>query len=502
MKQTAIIYCRKSTDREWRQQNTHVTQLKKCRDLASSLELIVLDEIVESVSAKESGTRKGFERLLEAWKSWKVDYIIIDEADRLSRDDIDTANFTTMLRSWSIKGLYVNGRLIGSEDDFAINMLWQQLWMAKLDNSLRSKKVKKNMETALLSWKVLSKFPFGYKNITIKKGSKGIEVIEKEADLVRRAFIMRSQKIALKPIAEFLASESGTKWDSQKVSNMLRNVKYYGLQKFWWQEALINTPWYEPIISKELFEKVNGIKAISYSKSVIPKYFDNILYDEDGVKLSGYIQKKKYVYYHTTPQSKHKINISENKLFDIVWEMLWDYSFSEPFIRLTKATLKDIYKDKVQSKTQKLRQNTLKAQENHQKSESLVDKFLEDSIDKDTYERKKKEFEEIKRDLEEQRKAIEQWEDNIIELIEDMCEIVTNLQESYKNWDSAKKWKIIRALQCELIISNKKELVIKENKLFETIKSFNNLKWYARRDSNPQPMASKTTTLSSWATGA
>lgn len=474
MKQTAIIYCRKSTDREWRQENTHITQLSKCQEIANEKWLIVLEEIVESVSAKQSGTRKGFLKLLEAWRSWKVDYIIIDEADRLSRDDMDTAEFTTMLRSWSIKWLYVNGRLINSDDDFAINMLWQQLWLAKLDNSLRWKKVKKNMVTALWVWKILSKMPFWYRNITIKKWLKWVEVIPKEADLVRRAFIMRSQKIGYKPIADFMSSETSIKWSSERVSSMLKNKKYFWIQEYTYGEGPIDSPGYEPIISKELYNRVNEIKSRSYSKPKATKYFDNIIFDVDGVKLSWDFKKNKYMYYHTTPQSQHKINISEKILFEKTWELLWEYTFSKPFIAFTKATLKDIYKEKVISKKQKLRSNTIKTQENSQMSESLLEKFLEDLIDKDTYERKRKEFEDKKILLEEERKSIEQWEDNIVGIIEDMCEIVENLEESYKNADNAKKWKIIQALQCELIINNKKELVIKENKLLETIRSFGN----------------------------
>lgn len=474
MKETAIIYCRKSTDREWRQENTHITQLERSRFIAKQNDFIILDEIIESVSAKESGTRKGFFKLLEYWKSWRIDYIIIDEADRLSRDDIDTANFTTMLRSWSIKWLYVEGRLIASDDDFAINALWQKLWFAKLDNSIRSKKVSKNMITALWDWKILSLMPFWYKNITIKKWLKWVRVIQEEADLVRRAFIMRSKKIDLKSIAEFLTSETLINWTSQKVSIMLKNKKYYGIQEYTYWEWEITSPGYEPIISKELYDKVNSVRVRSYSAPKAPKYFDNIVFDRNGVKLSADFKKNKYMYYHTTPQSQYKINVSEGILFGKVWELLWVYTFSKPFIALTKATLKNIYKDKVQSKTQKLRENTIKTKENSQMSESLLEKFLENSLDKATYDRKKKEFDDKKILLEEERKSIEQWEDNIVGIIEDMCEIVENLQESYRNGDNAKKWKIIKALQCELIIDNKKELTIKENKLLETIRLFNN----------------------------
>jgi len=52
MKQTAIIYCRKSTDREDRQTNSLQHQINNCRNTAKTNDLVVLDEIQESVSAK------------------------------------------------------------------------------------------------------------------------------------------------------------------------------------------------------------------------------------------------------------------------------------------------------------------------------------------------------------------------------------------------------------------------------------------------------------------
>jgi DNA invertase Pin-like site-specific DNA recombinase len=54
MKQLGIIYCRKSTDRIGRQQNSHYTQLMKCKEVAVNNNITIIEEIIESVSAKKS----------------------------------------------------------------------------------------------------------------------------------------------------------------------------------------------------------------------------------------------------------------------------------------------------------------------------------------------------------------------------------------------------------------------------------------------------------------
>lgn len=65
----AIIYYRKSTDRDDKQANSLEHQLSNCRRVASLNTLEVVDEIGESRSAKTEGTRPGFNTMLKLCKS-------------------------------------------------------------------------------------------------------------------------------------------------------------------------------------------------------------------------------------------------------------------------------------------------------------------------------------------------------------------------------------------------------------------------------------------------
>ena len=85
----AIIYYRKSTDRDDKQANSLEHQLWNCIRTAKNYELDVIDEIWESKSAKLEWTRDWFNKLLKLCKTWKIDYIIIDEPKRLSRNNLD-----------------------------------------------------------------------------------------------------------------------------------------------------------------------------------------------------------------------------------------------------------------------------------------------------------------------------------------------------------------------------------------------------------------------------
>ena len=194
---------------------------------------------------------------------------------------------------------------------------------------------------------------------------------------------------------------------------------------------------------------------------------------------------KWHIYYHSGQNTSYKINISQKQIFAEVEKYIDKYNFPKPFIALSKATLKEYYKDKVSMRETDMIRTKIELTQVEERLSSLLEKFLDNDIDKKTYDEKKKTLSTEKIQLEESYNAIKQWDNNIIEIIENLCELVENLSGSYKNGNDAKKWKIIRAMQCELILNNKKELVIKENKLFEIIKSLNFQDWYSQGELNP-----------------
>jgi DNA invertase Pin-like site-specific DNA recombinase len=98
-----IIYYRKSTDRDDKQANSLEHQLGNCRRVAVSHGFDVLKEIGESRSAKTEFTRPGFNELIKTCKTGKVDFIIIDEPKRLSRNNIDTSRIIDLLDKNQIK---------------------------------------------------------------------------------------------------------------------------------------------------------------------------------------------------------------------------------------------------------------------------------------------------------------------------------------------------------------------------------------------------------------
>ena len=238
----AIIYYRKSTDRDDKQANSLEHQLWNCRRTANNYKLDVIDEIWESKSAKLEWTRDWFNKLLKLCKTWKIDYIIIDEPKRLSRNNLDSARIIDLFDKKLIKWIYSTWRVYLANQISDVFLLQLDLSLSKMDNAHRSKEVSDKMQTCINnSWRFLRKAPFWYKNITLKKWHKDIVIDEKEAKLVKDVFRLRLENKSYKTIARILKEKYSKKIDFDFHAN--RNFEQQnfiiefllGLEKKWFE---------------------------------------------------------------------------------------------------------------------------------------------------------------------------------------------------------------------------------------------------------------------------
>jgi site-specific DNA recombinase len=101
------IYVRKSTDSEEKQERSLEDQLDECKKLAIENGIIVLQEniIQESESAKESGIRPKFTKLLARIKVGELDAIIAWHPNRLTRNMLEAGEIIDLLDRHIIKDL-------------------------------------------------------------------------------------------------------------------------------------------------------------------------------------------------------------------------------------------------------------------------------------------------------------------------------------------------------------------------------------------------------------
>ena len=73
----AIVYCRKSTDREDMQMQSLDIQLQWALKYCKSNKMTIAETILESKSASKITWREGFQKLVEHFEKWTADVLIV-----------------------------------------------------------------------------------------------------------------------------------------------------------------------------------------------------------------------------------------------------------------------------------------------------------------------------------------------------------------------------------------------------------------------------------------
>ena len=474
-----IIYYRKSTDRDDKQANSLEHQLENCLRVCEKYKLDVVEKIGESRSAKNEWTREGFNKMIKLCKAGKIDYVVIDEPKRLSRNNLDTSRIIDLMDKKFIKWILWSSREYKSDNSRDKFLLQLDLSLSKMDNEDRSKDVKEKMETCINNTnRYLGKAPYWYKNITIKKWLKDIIIDEKEAEIVKEIYNLRLENKAYSTICNILEEKY---WDNINLSLNPSRLQKLVISKFYhwiflwaWKERIWN---HKTIITKELYDKVNKVwkwvyQKIDKEKRESRKYLlKGFVKDTNKILLTSYI-KKNNTYYWNQNHSDVKICINENLLFDKIWEYIKN---SEKENKILTSIDKDIILDLLNreklNEWNEFLNIDVKIKNIKLKQEKLLDMKLEDLLDDDKYLEKNNKFENEIVELKEQKNSIEN--DDFEEKTKQMLELGGSLYRTYIWLDNESKLEVIKKLMLELCLNTKKELQIEDTPLFKSSKMLN-----------------------------
>ena len=494
-----IIYYRKSTDRDDKQANSLEHQLANCLKVAEKYNLEVIKQIGESKSAKTEFTRPWFNELIDLCKSWKVDFIVIDEPKRLSRNNIDTSRIIDLLDKKLIKGILWSSREYRADNSRDKFLLQLDLSLSKMDNEDRSKDVKDKMESCINNTKrFLWKAPFGYKNVTIKKGHKEIHIDKKQSRIVKEIFDLRIENKAFTTIANIIRERHGESiWMSIRSSRIqdIVNKKFYYWTFTWnWKEIQGS---HTPIISKQTYDKAKAVWKWVYQNKITiakvprkarPYHLKGFAKDIDGILLCAYVQKW-HTYYMSQPRSSYRVNLNENKIFHKFEEILKNLQYeNEDFYNIQKDMVLDLLKKDEETNKEESVDYKKEIEKLEKKQEDLVDMKLDWKVSEEIYLRKNNQYtDEINR-IKEQ---ILQPKSEDFELkTQKLFELLKSHYTSYKTADNETKAKYIKKYLFELFIDHKKDLQIEESPLLKGLKYLHSRYGTPGRDrthANPGP---------------
>jgi len=252
-----ILYARKSTDTEDKQVLSIDAQLAELRKFARDNKLVVIDELIEKRTAKSPG-RPIFNSMITRIENNEANGILAWHPDRLARNSIDGGQIIYLLDQTSLNFLrfpmfqFENT----SQGKFMLSIMFGQ---SKYYVDNLSENTKRGLRARVRNGDFPSQAPFGYLNDT---RTKTIVLDKRYSPLVKELFERYAKgDQTMENLAYFLQengaiTSGGNTFKDDKVKSILQNPFYYG-------HFLYNGELHEgrhtPIISKALYDKVQQV---------------------------------------------------------------------------------------------------------------------------------------------------------------------------------------------------------------------------------------------------
>jgi DNA invertase Pin-like site-specific DNA recombinase len=285
-------YCRVSTDKEEQlsslesQRKYFVEYIEKAEDW--DLVEVYYDEGVSGTSTRH---REGFQRMMEDVYAGRIQLIITKEVSRFARNTVDTLSYTRQLKGLGVGVLFINDNINTLEPDGELRLTIMAS-IAQEESRKTSERVKWGQKRRMEQGVVFGRSMLGY---DVRNGK--LYINPEGADIVRLIFhkYVNENKgthvIARELLEAGIYPMRIKEWKNTVILRVLRNEKYVGdlLQKKTYtpdylthskkynrgaEEKVYIRDHHEPIISREMWDKAQGILA------------DRTLTDEQKLKHS------------------------------------------------------------------------------------------------------------------------------------------------------------------------------------------------------------------------
>ncbi len=408
-----IAYCRKSTDEKDRQILSIESQIQEIRDFAQRKHLEVVEFATESKTAKVPG-RPVFEQVFKKIEKGEAQGIVSWHPDRLARNSIDGGKIIYLLDTGKLLDLKFPSFWFENspQGKFVLNIAFGQ---SKYYVDNLSENVRRGLKQLLRNGVWPAKAPYGY---IYNKPAKKQEIDPIKSKLIKKAFQKYadgewSQTQIAKNLFEYgYMRKNGKPLSLNEVVRFLTNKFYIGLFKY-------NGEWYEgthdQFISKGLFDEVQR-KLNQNKRNFADRKFNFlglIKCGECGASITAEHKfkfykrtrgKVEYIYYRCTKKLKQcsQKYIQEPDLDQQIRKVILNSALSQSW---ADQWMKWLERDEVVEK-QNIEDNVFKLESqvkmSDEKLNTLLDGYLDGTIESETYKSKKNELFENKVKLQEE----------------------------------------------------------------------------------------------------
>ena len=451
-----FLYARKSTDVEDKQVLSIEAQLSELRALAKKEGLEIVEEFVEKKTAKMPG-RLIFNEMVKRIQKGEAQGIVCWKLDRLARNPVDGGQISWMLQQGIVQHLLIHDRSYYPTD----NVLMMSVEFGMANQFIRdlSTNVKRGLRAKVKRGEFPSTAPTGYLNDTRKRT---IVLDRKKAPVLKQAFELYSNGDSrLEDISNFLYERnvrtiSGKKMHKDRVKWILSNPFYYG---HFFYGGEIHEGKHSPLISKNLFDKVQDViiyRGHPMKSQNEPKAFCGLLRcatcgmmitAEDKVKRQKNGNVHKYVYYHCTKKSKtipcNELHVREESLIEQADEILNNYSMPSPWAKEFGLLMKEDEKKAEQESSILIEDLRNKVSDISEKIQRLLDIYIVQDIDRETYLKERSKLFSDKKSFEEKIWNLERDAKAWLEPMQDWLNVASSLAFAAERNDLPSKKSLI-----------------------------------------------------------
>ena len=432
----ACLYVRVSTDEQadkgYSQRDQEERLTRYCLQNNIAVENIVYEDHSAKTFIRPEWIR--LLNLLKKVKSCKVNLVIFTKWDRFSRNAGDAYQMINTLRKLGIEPHAIEQPL-----DLLVpeNKMMLAIYLAapEVENDRRALNTFNGMRRARKEGRMMGTAPFGYINRSREDGRKYIAVQEPQASAMRWAFNEIAKGVyAVNQIRLKMNENYRTHMKKSAFYGAIRNPLYYGfvyISKYQDEEAYFVKGQHEPLITKELFDKVQkvihgykkdiglNVKVLSDSNLPLRGFLGC---SECGRLLTGSAstgRSRRYYYYHCVSSCgfRYRADIA-NGIFENV---IQNFKLNKTAATVVKKLLLENYKRYVQNPYDQKASLIKEIEHLNSKLSMARNKLLSEVIDDNEYLDLKKEY----------KKQIESLEDELGKIGDNIKKI--NIDRSLEN---------------------------------------------------------------------
>lgn len=342
-----ITYTRVSTKKQAVNNVSLETQLKGCIGMGEEKKIPIIREFGGTHESAKTDDRKEFEKAIEFAKdpANRVGYIIVYSFDRFSRSGRGGISIADELEKIGVHILSVTqpGDTATSSGKLLQTI---QFAVGNYENEQRALKSLEGMKARLEQGYWPTTPPLGY--TTTREHGKQKLIINATGEVIRQAFVWKNEGMSNHDIS-MKCRALGHEIDEKRLSVTFRNPFYCGILKHGIIPGKVFHGRHEPLVSEELFLKIN--QPETQPQNYISKPTDELFplkrfikCEKCGTHWVGYTVKAKNKNYYKCNLRGCKCNVSAERIQGEFKDFLTTYTIPEKYIEPLKLQISMTFK--------------------------------------------------------------------------------------------------------------------------------------------------------------